>query len=220
MVEGRSPADQPPQGALDQHPRSVQGEVRGALTMPAETLTTKQRWLKREIDDISSLLRLDHWNILNYPRSERSVSLELIKRSLVNQGIIWQYTLIDEYLSDIICNCYFHRKKNEVTYRRLWKEDKFRIFNHFIIEEIYFLQKIRIAHAIAEIPAQHRKSMEAINALRNAIAHSFHPENRRQYLKTKQVIYDGTDIYTKAGVDKLLSNVGPIVDYLKARAAM
>ncbi len=186
--------------------------------MAVEKLTTKQRGLKREIEDISSLLRLDHWNILNYPQSERSVTLELIKRSLVNQEVIWQYTLIDEYLSNIICNYYFRRRKKEVTYRRLWKDDKFLIFNHFIIDEIYFLQKIRIAHAIAEIPANHRNSMEAINALRNAIVHSFFPENRRQYVKAKKVNYDGEDIYTKSGIEKLLNNVGPIIDYLKSRA--
>ena len=188
--------------------------------MPVEKLTTAQRRLKREIEEISSSLRMDHWNILEYPRNERSVTLELMKRSLVNQEIIWGYTLIDEYLSDIICNYYFKKRKNEVTYRRLWKEKKFEIFNHYIIEEIYFLQKLRIVHTIGEVPSNLRNSMEAINALRNSIAHSFFPENRRQYVKNKKVTYDGEDIYTKLGVEKLLNNIHQVIRYLETRAAL
>jgi hypothetical protein len=186
--------------------------------MQIEKLTTKQRLLKREIEDISSLLNLDHWDILNCPRSARSVRLQLIVRSIVNQEVIWQYALIDEYLSNIVCNYFFRRRKNEVSYRRLWKEDRFRIFNHFIIDEIYLLQKLRLVRAIEEVPAKHRDSIEAINALRNAITHSFFPENRRQYAKNKSVIYAGEDIYAKKGIEKLVNNVESVIAYLQVRA--
>jgi hypothetical protein len=160
---------------------------------------------------------------LDYSEPERTITLQLVKRALINQEIILQYTLIDEYLSDIICNYYFRRRKNEVTYRRLWREEKFQIFNHFIIEEAYFLQKLRIVHAIEEVPSEHRNSMEAINALRNAIAHSFFPENRRQYKKhnirnIRRWIYDGEGIYTKDGVEKLLNNTQVVVNYLQTRS--
>ena len=80
------------------------------------------------------------------------------------------------------------------------------------------MQKLRIVHAIDEVPSEHRNSMEAINALRNSITHSFFPENRRQYMKREKVMYDGENIYTKAGVERLLSNVDKVVDYLKTRA--
>ena len=112
----------------------------------------------------------------------------------------------------------FQKRKNEVTYGRLWKDKKFNIFNHYIIQEMSFLQKLRIVHAIDEVPSKHRSSMEGINALRNPIDYSFFPESRRQYLKYRRVQYDGEDIYTKSGIEKLLNNATKIVDYLKARA--
>jgi hypothetical protein len=121
--------------------------------MTVRKLSREQRRLKREIEEISGSLRMDHWNNLDYPQSDRLVTLKLVIRSLVNQEIIWAYTLVDEYLGDIICNYYFKRRKNEVTHRKLWRDTKFKIFNHYIMDEIYLLQKLPIVHAMDECQA-------------------------------------------------------------------
>ena len=160
---------------------------------------------------------MDHWNILDYPPNNRSTLLEGTKKKLINAEIIITYTLIDEYMSMIICNFYFKKRESDNTYRRLWRDDRFRIFNHYILDEIYFLQKLRIVHAIKEVPKEHRNTMEAINALRNAISHSFFPENRRQYMSHKKVNYGGEDIYTTSGMEKLLNNRRDLVAYLEVR---
>ena len=42
--------------------------------------------------------------------------------------------------------------------------------------------------------------IERVNALRNALAHSFFPENRRQYAGHRKVIYLGEDVFTLRGL--------------------
>jgi hypothetical protein len=72
--------------------------------------------------------------------------------------------------------------------------------------------------AIDEIPSQIRGMIEGINALRNAVAHSFFPENRRQYASYKKVVYKGADVYTLAGVQRLSDDFDVVSNYLIKRA--
>jgi hypothetical protein len=57
------------------------------------------------------------------------------------------------------------------------------------MDDAYLLNKMKIVRAIGEIPRKTRDIIERINALRNAIAHSFFPENRRQYAGHNKVMY-------------------------------
>jgi hypothetical protein len=42
-------------------------------------LTPKQRRLRIEIEEIASIIAMDHWNILGYPSEARTVYLEIMK---------------------------------------------------------------------------------------------------------------------------------------------
>jgi hypothetical protein len=77
---------------------------------------------------------------------------------------------------------------------------------------------MRLVHSIKAIPAEVRDAIERINALRNAIAHSFFPENRRQYMKYKKVLYRDSDIYSKEGVNKFIADATIIEECLMRRA--
>jgi hypothetical protein len=65
-------------------------------------LTPKQRRLRKDIEDIASVLDMDHWNILNYKPSQRTFNLELTKDKLIRGHIIVMYTLVDQLLTSVI----------------------------------------------------------------------------------------------------------------------
>ena len=76
----------------------------------AERLTTKQRRLLNELEDLAELFGVDHTNIRDYECEARTPMLEVMKHKLVlGQVIVW-YTLIDEYLNMEICHFYFGKK--------------------------------------------------------------------------------------------------------------
>jgi hypothetical protein len=56
--------------------------------------------------------------------------------------------------------------------------------------------------------------VEKLNDLRNAVAHSFFPENLRGIRRT----YRGIDIFTIDGFSKLREDREPVVDFLMRRA--
>src|SRR5690348_11440935 len=161
---------------------------------------------------------MDHWNIEDYEPNSRTPALQVIKNQLIRGEIITKYALIDEYLTVIICRYFFRKPKQRQTFRQLWRTKRFKVFNHHMMDEIYLLPKIRIVHAIAEVPTEVRGNVERINALRNDIAHSFFPENRKAHMPNKKRLYRGLDIFTKAGVDKFLEDFRVVSNYLGRRA--
>jgi hypothetical protein len=81
-------------------------------------LTRKQRKLKTEIEAISALAGLDHWDIENYLCEFRTVKLELIKHHLVRGRVIMVYTKMDDLLAQIICNSFFGMCENALRNRQ------------------------------------------------------------------------------------------------------
>jgi hypothetical protein len=55
-------------------------------------LTPKQRRLQREIEEISELIGMDHWNISQYDKEARTAKLGVIKMQIVRGEIITKYT--------------------------------------------------------------------------------------------------------------------------------
>ena len=103
-------------------------------------LTPKQRRLRTEIEKIASIVSMDHWNIEGYEHA-RTPFLELMKDKLVRSEVILKYTLLDEYLTDIICNFYFPAPRNQ-THRELWKTKRFKLFVHYIMDETFLLKNL------------------------------------------------------------------------------
>ena len=128
-----------------------------------------------------------------------------------------RYTLIDEFLTDIICHYYFEMPTKQFSFSKLWRTKKFQIFVHYFMDETYLLKKMTIVNAIKEIPSPIKSTIARINVVRNAIAHSFFPENRRQYKSYKKVMYKNADIFTKEGITKFLDDAQSAQDYLIQR---
>jgi hypothetical protein len=80
------------------------------------------------------------------------------------------------------------------------------------MDETFLLKKLATVEAIIRVPKDVSSAIKQINDLRNAIAHSFFPENRRRYIADKKVLYRGSDIFSRQGVEKFQN------DYETARA--
>jgi len=108
--------------------------------MKMHRLTPKQRRLVKELDDMASLLRLNYREIRAYERESWTPRLEHIRRHFVRSEVILQYTLIDEFLNNILCRHFFGQRQ---TFVRLWKTKRFRDFNYFFIEKLSLMESWR-----------------------------------------------------------------------------
>jgi len=190
----------------------------GSMTDPPKRsrLTAAQRRMVTELHAIAEATGMDFWNA-DERETHRTEFLRLALRQIVNARIINRYTMVDEYLTMIICDYYFWRRVRERTYRRLWQMKEFQTFNHFLMDETYIINKMNIVKAIDPLPSQVEAIINRMDALRNAIAHSLFPENRRKHMPAKKVLYDSVDIYTIDGVRKLESDFQTIRRAMEAR---
>lgn len=169
------------------------------------SLTRTQRKLRSEVEELSVAVRMDFWNIEHYkqPPFDRTALLQIMKDKLVRSHVIIKYALIDEKLTDILCNYYFHRQaRTNTTYRQLWRTKRFRIFVHYLMDEIFLLKKLNTVAAIKKVPSEVSSAIKRINDIRNALAHSLFPENRRRHMADKKVIYGGSHLFTRDGIEK------------------
>jgi hypothetical protein len=179
-------------------------------------LTQTQQKLRREIEEIATLIGTDFWNAEQYRPSTRTICLELMKDKLVRGEVVAKYTLADEFLTNIICDFYFRRGKTS-HYGKLWKTPRFKLFVHHIMDETYLMKKLTIVHAIKAVPKDVSNALARINDTRNALAHSLFPQNRRRYVETKKVVHNGVPLFTPEGVARFRDDVDLAVDYLKKR---
>jgi hypothetical protein len=165
-------------------------------------LTLAEERLLSEVQNITDAIGMDFRKTVNYPKGHaRRDYLKSIKDRLIRAEVIIKYTIVDEYLTMMICDYYFLRSK-DTTYRKLWKTKPFRVFVHYLMDETFLNKKIAVVKAITSVPDNVSSAIMRINDVRNALAHSFFPENRRRYMPDKKVMYRGVDLMTLAGVEK------------------
>jgi hypothetical protein len=183
-------------------------------------LTPKQRKLGKELKEISEIVRVDYWNILTWPPKFRTTVLEVMKRQLIRGEIVNQYTLIDDWLSGAVCR-YFLPGSNFIAQ---WKTKRFVRFNYYVIERLYMTQKLAFLKDAYIVPKTIAVTIEEINALRNAMAHAFFPENLRAYhmkgppapRKPVTVHYGGADIFALEGIKKFAADCGTVTDFFRS----
>ena len=141
----------------------------------ANTLTPLQKRLLSEVSEIAELSRLDYVNILDYDPEERTDRLRMMKNQIVRSQVIADYTFVDEMMGAAICHFFFGKKKGFI---KLWNTKKFSTFNHYILSPTV-PEKLRLVKAITKVPKRIAADIEALNALRNGLAHAFFPENLR-----------------------------------------
>jgi hypothetical protein len=173
-------------------------------------LTKKQRQLVAELRHLLSTLMLDPANIVTDSDPEaRTTYLELAKDQIIRSAVILKYVLMDEFLSAVVCWHYFGKKRG---FPQLWRTQRFRSFNYFVLERLYLLQKLDLIKSVHEIPKWVSSDLAALNELRNGIAHSFFPQNRRRKPEWK-----GHSVFTRAGFDCFLEDMQKLSDFFADR---
>lgn len=158
-------------------------------------LTKKQKRLMAELHRLYDLLSLDFYDIKAYPKNQRTVRLELMKRAAVRQEVVTAYTHVDEYLASELCVHFFGSKK---SFPDLWKTKRFQLFNAHFLEEVSLIPKFRYVKSLRKVPKPIAADIERLNALRNAVAHSFFPENVRK----SRAEWKGKSIFTFEGIER------------------
>jgi hypothetical protein len=172
------------------------------------SLTKRQRDLTGQVKHLLDALRLSP-DISDVDPELRTTHLEMAKRDLVTSAVLSRYLLMDELLNDIICRDFFPRER---SYPQLWRTVKFKAFNHHVLERLYLVQKAEFVRARNRLPKKVYRDLLALNELRNALAHSFFPENRRVKPRWK-----GADIFSKAGFDQFWDDMGEVSDFFIER---
>ena len=162
-------------------------------------LDNKQKRLTKDIEEISAICSMDHWNILEYSEGSRTSRLTETRDQLIRSEIVKSYVLVDEILNLIICETYFKRPGVKFKYDAMWRTKKPRAFMHHVLDNLYLLNKTKLVHELKPIPKQFRDSIDRLNGLRNAVAHSLFPASRYQYREYKKVMFRGNDIFSVTG---------------------
>ncbi|MGH9774244.1 MAG: hypothetical protein ACRD50_04780 [Candidatus Acidiferrales bacterium] len=156
--------------------------------------------------EIAELARLDYANILDYDSEERTPRLRLMKNQIVRSQIIADYTFVDEMLGSAICHYFFGKKMGFI---KLWRTKKFRTFNYYVLEVLSLTEKLRFVKAITKVPKPVAADIEALNALRNGLAHAFFPEN----LRSAKPIYKGKDIFSRDGLKRFIEDMSRVSNF-------
>jgi hypothetical protein len=128
--------------------------------------------------------------------------LKMAKHKLVIAQIVEDYTHIDELLGTIIVKYFFDFGAKNA--RQLWRTKRFERFNHFILERMYLVQKLALVKAIRPVPREAARFVEKSNDLRNAVAHSFFPEN----LRGERTMYDNKNVFSPEGFGRYAEDRG------------
>jgi hypothetical protein len=86
------------------------------------------------------------------------------------------------------------------------------------MEEMFMLRKLTLVQEIRRFDGSMASKVVKLNALRNAVAHSFVPANRREFRKTRKVTYNGVDIYTPRGLEAYGKDMYTLHNYLFVQA--
>ena len=113
------------------------------------------------------------------------------------------YILVDESLNKAICRKVFGWAKSEFAFNR---SKKFKAINHYMLEGLALVKKIDFVKSTFPIPAGVTKKLYALNDLRNALAHSWLPQQRRV-----KPLWNGNNIYSSDGYSEFV----PIWDPLR-----
>jgi len=176
-------------------------------------LTARQKTKVRELNEIAKLIGVDFWNAENSSddNSVKNVLLELAKDKLIRSGVIYSYVLIDELLCELIARYFFDPRKTSI---QLWKTERFKMFNYHVLEGMPLLRKLALVKEYHDIPKPIEEIIVLTNTIRNAVAHSFFPMNKRDFKKTGKVTYKGKDIFTLDGLKRFDDDINKAVGCL------
>jgi hypothetical protein len=183
-------------------------------TPPRRRLTSKQKSLISEINELSSLLSLNPVELIEEAETghELTARLALAKDHIVRSGILMEYTLIDEFLNMALTHSLYPGSEDG-SYPRLWRRKSFQNFNYYVLERLSLLAKLDFVAATWKVPKPVVSYIQTVNSIRNGLAHSFFPEN----LRGKRTSYKGKSIYTLDGFKALREDSAQVHEFFFAK---
>lgn len=155
------------------------------LEMIAETAAIHER------------LGMDLQRVYDHPNT--TAAARGLRDQLVLLNVLTTYNLVD----------YIFAEELEIRLN----PTKSKHFTQFIIDELFLLKKMSLLQSMVKLPGEVTKAVHRINSLRNVIAHSHRPTERKE-AKDGKLLYNGIDIHTIKGLDELNNDVGKIIDCL------
>jgi hypothetical protein len=141
---------------------------------------------RRIVGEIEALVRIGgyDWRVVEevYEPEVRRPQLGRIKLDFIRMKVIGDYVFADELLNAVIVAYFFPLRK----FPKRWKDKRIRTFGHFVMERLFMLQKLALVKQIRKFDRAMARTLERLDALRNAMAHSFMPEARREYREKKR----------------------------------
>jgi hypothetical protein len=162
-------------------------------------LTATQKAKVRELEEISKLTHVDFWNVekSDDDNDVRNVVLDIARDRIIRSDVVFAYVLIDELLAELMARYFFNPRK---TSMQLWKDEKFANFSYHILEGMPLMRKLSLVKEFCDIPKPIEQIITLTNVIRNAVAHSFFPMNKRDFKRTRKVTYKGKDVFTLDGL--------------------
>lgn len=178
-------------------------------------LTKAQRRLVGEIEEVLRIGSYD-WRVVEklYEPDARLEQLKRIKQDFIRAKVIGDHVFVDELLTVIIVSYFFP----VADFPKRYKGKKIRTFMHFVMDEMFTLRKLALAKEIRKFDRDMASLIGKFNGLRNAMAHAFTPEQRREFRESGKVLYDGLDIYTNEGLAAYDRDMLSLHDYLFQQA--
>jgi hypothetical protein len=155
--------------------------------------------------------------IIDEKAAEMAKLINITVHKMVVAEVVMQYTLLDELLAECIVRYFFEIDPDVLHYAKAWESEKFKIFVHHILDETFLLKKLSIVHAISPVPSEITKIVQRVNAVRNGLAHSFFPENRKENKGTGTVLYADADIRSLDGMRAFKTDTKQAYHYLYDR---
>jgi hypothetical protein len=176
-----------------------------------------ETWHRKLLSEAREIFRLTGNDLSQHSRPTKWVgyNIHVVVRQVVTGTVVTDYTLIDQILGEIIVRYFFGSK--DIHFGPQWRKKKFRIFVHHMLDDTYLLKKMAIVDSITKMPSDIRSAIHRLNTLRNGLAHTFFPENRKEYRKGKRLLYLKKDIFTPEGFKAYHEEVSKIIDYLERR---
>ena len=184
-------------------------------------LTPSQKRKFAELHEISKIACIDFWNVerSNDDNDVKDIVLDLAKDQIIRADVVFSYVLIDELLSNLICQHFFGTNTTlGRSWRREWKKARFQTFNYHVLEGMSLLRKLALVKEFLNVPKAIEDIISRTNIIRNALAHSFFPMNKKEFRKSGIATYKGKDIFSLEGLRVFDADANKAVGFLSNRA--
>jgi hypothetical protein len=184
-------------------------------------LTPSQKRKVAQLREISKIACIDFWNVENTDddNSVKDIVLDLAKDRIIRADVVFSYVLIDELLSSLICQRFFRTNTTlGRSWRSEWKKARFQNFNYHVLEGMSLLRKLALVKEFLNVPKDIEDIISRTNIIRNALAHSFFPMNKKEFRKSGIATYKGKDIFSLEGLRVFDADANKAIGFLSNRA--